>query len=114
MASYFFDFISIYVFTQYISILHKNFKNFQFSLPLPKGGKHANNPILCEDHPLPDQRPSRLARTKNNPLEDDHIAEYSPFVMRDIHSKSAMLGIRTKGPAKYWMQRNPNEVRKRK
>ncbi|KAK9302857.1 hypothetical protein QLX08_005263 [Tetragonisca angustula] len=100
--------------------IHINFrrplskKGKRFSLPLPKGGKHANNPILCEDHPLPDQRPSRLARTKNNPLEDDHIAEYSPFVMRDIHSKSAMLGIRTKGPAKYWMQRNPNEVRKRK
>ncbi|KOX78028.1 RNA-binding protein NOB1 [Melipona quadrifasciata] len=100
--------------------IHINFrrplskKGKRFSLPLPKGGKHANNPILCEDQPLPDQRPSRLARTKNNPLEDDHIAEYSPFVMRDIHSKSAMLGIRTKGPAKYWMQRNPNEVRKKK
>ncbi|CAD1473864.1 unnamed protein product, partial [Heterotrigona itama] len=100
--------------------IHINFrrplskKGKRFSLPLPKGGKHANNPILCEDQPLPDQKPSRLARTKNNPLEDDHIAEYSPFVMRDVHSKSAMLAIKAKGPAKYWMQRNPNEVRRRK
>ncbi|XP_033299256.1 RNA-binding protein NOB1 [Bombus bifarius] len=89
-------------------------KGKRFSLPLPKGGKHANNPILCEDQPLPHQRPSRLARTKNNPLEDDCIAEYSPFIMRDVHSKSAMLGIGMKGPVKYWMQKNPNEVRRRK
>lgn len=87
---------------------------FQFSLPTPKGGKHANNPILCEDQPMPDQRPSRLARKKNNPLDDDYIAGYSPFVMRDINSKSAMLGIRPDGAVKYWMKRNPNESKKKR
>lgn len=46
----------------------------RFSLPTFKGGKHANNPILVEDQPVPDQKPSRLARTKNNPLNDDYIA----------------------------------------
>lgn len=87
---------------------------FQFSLPTPKGGKHANNPILCEDQPIPDQRPSRLARIKNNPLDDDYIAGYSPFVMRDINSKSAMLGIKSDGVVKYWMKRNPNESKKKR
>lgn len=46
----------------------------KFSLPTFKGGKHANNPVLVEDQPMPDQKPSRLARTKNNPLNDDYIA----------------------------------------
>uniref|UniRef100_A0A1B6LHL0 RNA-binding protein NOB1 n=1 Tax=Graphocephala atropunctata TaxID=36148 RepID=A0A1B6LHL0_9HEMI len=83
----------------------------KFSLPRPQGGKHANNPMLCEDQPVPDQRPSRLARTKTNPLDDDYIAGFSPFVMRDVNSKSAMLGIGGKHQeVKYWMRKNPNEV----
>ncbi|XP_072753536.1 RNA-binding protein NOB1 [Anoplolepis gracilipes] len=100
--------------------MHINFrkplsaKGKRFPLPMPKGGKHANNPILCEDQPMPEQRSSRLARTKNNPLDDDYIAGYSPFVMRDINSKSAMLGIRPDGVVKYWMRKNPNESKKRR
>ncbi|XP_015603970.1 RNA-binding protein NOB1 [Cephus cinctus] len=86
----------------------------KFSLPTPKGGKHANNPILCEDQPMPDQRPTRLARTKNDPLNDDYIAGYSPFVMRDTNSKSAMLGIRPGSHVKHWMRKNPNEARRRR
>lgn len=46
----------------------------KYSLPKIKGGKHPNNPILVDDQPMPDNRPSRLARTKNNPLDDDYIA----------------------------------------
>lgn len=45
----------------------------KFSLPTIKGGKHSNNPRLVEDQPMPEQRPSRLARMKNNPLDDDYI-----------------------------------------
>ncbi|XP_066603833.1 RNA-binding protein NOB1 [Prorops nasuta] len=86
----------------------------KFSLPTPKGGKHANNPILCEDQPIPHQKPSRLARTKNDPLQEDYIAGYSPFITRDINSKSAMLGIRPGNTIKYWMRRNPNESRRKR
>lgn len=86
----------------------------QFSLPTPQGGKHANNPILFEDQPRPDERPTRLARTKNDPLNDDYIAGYSPFVMRDINSKSAMLGIRSGADIKHWMRKNPNQARRKK
>ncbi|KAI4464494.1 rna-binding protein nob1 [Holotrichia oblita] len=71
-----------------------NRKREKFSLPTVHGGKHSNNPILSADQQLPDQKPTRLARTKNNPLGDDYIAGYSPFVMRDVNSKSAQLGIR--------------------
>ncbi|XP_018405683.1 PREDICTED: RNA-binding protein NOB1 [Cyphomyrmex costatus] len=100
--------------------IHINFrrplsvKGKRFSLPTPKGGKHANNPILCMDQPMPEQRPSRLARIKNDPLDDNYIAGYSPFVMRDINSKSAILGIRPDGIIKYWMKRNPNESKRRR
>ncbi|XP_011314804.1 RNA-binding protein NOB1 [Fopius arisanus] len=101
--------------------IHINFrkplsaKGKKFSLPTPKGGKHANNPILCEDQPIPDQRPSRLARMKNDPLNDDYIAGFSPFIMRDVNSKSAMLGIRAgHSNFKYWMKKNPNESRKKR
>lgn len=61
------------------------------SLPKPKGGKHSTNAILFEDQPIPKQMPTRVARTKTNALEDDYIAGFSPFVTRDIDSKSAIL-----------------------
>lgn len=46
----------------------------KFSLPRIRGGKHPVNPVLVEDQPMADNKPSRLARTKNNPLEDDYVA----------------------------------------
>lgn len=122
----------------------------KFSLPKIKGGKHPNNPILVEDQPIPDNKPSRLARTKNNPLDDDYIAGnynsallrflkhqrlnyylltfydiqrsnfliffagFSPFVMRDINSKSAQLCIRPGQEYKNWLRKNPNEARRKR
>lgn len=49
-------------------------KGKKFSLPTFQGGKHSNNPILTEDQPMPQQRPTRQARMKNNPLAPDYIA----------------------------------------
>lgn len=86
----------------------------KFSLPRVQGGKHSNNPILVADQPLPDQKATRLARIKNNPLGDDYIAGYSPFVMRDVNSKSAQLGIRSVKEVKHWMKKNPNETSRRR
>ncbi|GLH02566.1 RNA-binding protein NOB1 [Gryllus bimaculatus] len=86
----------------------------RFSLPTPKGGKHAVNPILCPDQRIPQQHATQLACAKNNPLEPDYIAGYSPFVLRDVTSRSAMLGIRSNHTQiKNWMRRNPNEVVKK-
>ncbi|KAJ8672671.1 hypothetical protein QAD02_003931 [Eretmocerus hayati] len=98
--------------------IHINFrkpltaKGKKFSLPTFQGGKHACNPILFEDQPRPDQRPTKLGRARNDPLNEDYIAGVSPFVMRDVNSRAAMLGIKAGGPVKYWMRRNPNEPRK--
>jgi len=55
---------------------------------------------------------------KNNPMGEDFLAGSSPFVTRDVTSKSAMLGLAgtDKGNAAptgfYWTQKNPNVVRK--
>lgn len=46
----------------------------KFSLPTFKGGKHSSNPVLSADQPMPQQRPSKQAIIKNNPLDPDYIA----------------------------------------
>lgn len=66
------------------------------------GGKHSTNPLLFEDQPLPQQRISAKARAKTNALGDDYTAGYSPFVMRDVDSRSAVL--RGKSNLKQWMK----------
>ncbi|KAK9497657.1 hypothetical protein O3M35_004345 [Rhynocoris fuscipes] len=86
----------------------------KFPLPRPKGGKHAVNPILCEDQRVPQQRLSKLALTKNNPMDPDYIAGVSPFVMRDVSSRSAVINASNRTDIKYWMRKNPNEVIKRR
>jgi RNA-binding protein NOB1 len=89
-----------------------SFKGKKYSLPKPQGGKHAVNPRLVEDQPMPHQRPSRLAKSKTNALDPDYTAKSSPFATKDVYSKSAMLGF--KGSVqKQWMKRNPNESNKK-
>ena len=46
---------------------------------MPKGGKHACNPILVEDQREAQQRASRLGRTKTNALDSDYLAGTTPF-----------------------------------
>jgi len=85
----------------------------KFSLPTPKGGKHANNPLLTEDQRFPQQRPNKMAMKKNNPLGPDYIANVSPFATKDVYSRAAMLGI-TNGytVTNYWDKKNPNASHK--
>ncbi|KRZ15147.1 RNA-binding protein NOB1, partial [Trichinella zimbabwensis] len=77
----------------------------KFSIPAPKGGKHANNLILCEDQPVSQNRLSRKARQNLDVFDPDYIAGHSPFSLNDITSRSALLGIRAihRPP-----RRNPN------
>ena len=95
-----------------------NTKGKKFNLPAPRGGKHAWNPRLSEDQREPQQRLSKKAIARNNPMGEDYMAGGSPFVTHDVTSKSAMLGLSgaNKGnappPGFYWSQRNPNSVRK--
>ncbi|XP_040569740.1 RNA-binding protein NOB1 isoform X1 [Lepeophtheirus salmonis] len=84
----------------------------KFSLPKPVGGKYAINPLLAEDQNLPQQRQTRLARQKTDALSDDYLAGSSPFILRDVNSKSAIVGTPGVGIMNnfYWMKKNPNEV----
>ncbi|XP_047532639.1 RNA-binding protein NOB1 [Vanessa atalanta] len=80
-------------------------KGKKFSLPTPRGGQHFQYPILTEDQHIQKRFATKLARNKTNALDADYIAGFSPFVMKDVNSKSAVLGVRAdKQDVKYWMK----------
>ncbi|CAH8860998.1 unnamed protein product [Trichobilharzia szidati] len=81
---------------------------------LPKGGKHADEPIYCADQRLPDRRPARPKNAKVVPvatngllgLEDDELSKVlefqcdlnsasTVFPLNDVTSRSALHGIRS-------------------
>lgn len=77
----------------------------KFSLPTPRGGPHFQYPILTEDQHIHKRLVSKMARKKTNALDPDYTAGFSPFVMRDVNSKSAVLGARAnQQDLKYWMK----------
>ena len=80
----------------------------QFSLPTPKGGKHAVNPRLVEDQRLPHQRESRRAKASYNAMDTDYVSNSSPFAPIDTDSRAAQLGIRHH-QHRFKNRRNPNE-----
>ena len=87
---------------------------FQFPLPLPKGGKHGVNPHLVEDQPHAQQRITLKARNKLDVFDTDYVANQSPFMINDVTSRAAQLGIRPKkGQTYYWERKNPNASRPR-
>lgn len=70
----------------------------KFSLPTPQGGKHAVNPILTEDQPIPQEKRNKkyLAR------------QTGPFCMNDINSRAFFTKSNS---THYWDMRNPNEIK---
>jgi len=90
----------------------------KFSLPAPKGGKHGVNPRLVEDQREAHQRLSKKALMASNPPAEDFVEGNSPFYVKDVTSKSAMLGLHGHGkgnaevPGQYWARKNPNSSRK--
>ena len=46
----------------------------QYSLPIPKGGRHAHNPILAPDQRVT-QKERRSRTSRINPLDPDYIAQ---------------------------------------
>jgi len=84
-----------------------SFFNLQYSLPAPRGGKHACNPVLAEDTPLPQQRASKKSLHKMDVLDPDYVAGNSPFTINDITSRASQLGIHG------YNKRNPNQSRKK-
>ncbi|XP_020844735.1 RNA-binding protein NOB1 isoform X3 [Phascolarctos cinereus] len=90
-----------------------NARGLRYSLPAPKGGKHANNPHLTEDQRFPQQRLSRKARQKTNVFDPDYIAGVSPFVENDIYSRAATLKIRDSALGAGRRRLNPNASTKK-
>ncbi|XP_005093274.2 RNA-binding protein NOB1 [Aplysia californica] len=84
----------------------------KYSLPKPQGGKHAFNPLLTADQPLPHQRPAKKALQKVDILSADYVADSSPFRLNDVTSRASQLG-RNKQQAPQWTRRNPNENRRK-
>ncbi|XP_067651419.1 RNA-binding protein NOB1-like [Haliotis asinina] len=72
-------------------------RGLKFSLPTPKGGKHANNPILVADQPFPHQRPTKKSLKSMDVFDPDFMALESPFCRNDVTSRAAQLGIMRKG-----------------
>ena len=68
-----------------------NIKGLRHSLPAPKGGKHARNPMLVEDQPVPHNRLSKKAARALAP-DEDFVALDSPFPLTDVQSRGALLG----------------------
>ncbi|XP_041980490.1 RNA-binding protein NOB1 [Aricia agestis] len=77
----------------------------KFSLPTPRGGQHFQYPILTEDQHIHKNFATKIGRSKTNALDPDYTAGFSPFAMKDVNSKSAVLGVRAdKQDIKYWMK----------
>ncbi|XP_072135886.1 RNA-binding protein NOB1 isoform X1 [Mobula birostris] len=90
-----------------------NPQGLRHSLPLPHGGKHANNPHLTEDQNFPQQRLSKKARQKTNVFDPDYIAGVSPFVENDVYSRAAHLNIRDNRFGGGRRRLNPNAAPKK-
>ncbi|XP_066540346.1 RNA-binding protein NOB1 [Hoplias malabaricus] len=90
-----------------------NPKGKRYSLPLPKGGKHATNPQLVEDQPFPQQRASKKARQKTDVFHPDYLAGSSPFSEHDIYSRSANLHLRDAQSGGGRRRANPNAAHKK-
>ncbi|XP_041834580.1 RNA-binding protein NOB1 [Melanotaenia boesemani] len=90
-----------------------NPRGLRHSLPLPEGGKHANNPHLVEDQRFPQQRLSRKARQKTDVFDPDYVAGLSPFSENDVYSRAANLHIRDSQCGGGRRRANPNAARRK-
>ncbi|PWA22160.1 hypothetical protein CCH79_00020381 [Gambusia affinis] len=85
----------------------------QYSLPLPRGGKHATDPHLVEDQRFPQQRLSRKARQKTDVFDPDYVAGVSPFCQNDVYSRAANLQIHDGQSGAGRRRANPNAARRK-
>ncbi|XP_054164456.1 RNA-binding protein NOB1-like [Oppia nitens] len=90
-----------------------NIRGTRYSLPMPRGGKHTNNPILVEDQPIPQQRKSKFAIQEKRDVncesilkDPDYVNRLNPFAINDVYSRGSRIN------ANVHRLRNPNETRK--
>lgn len=91
-----------------------NIRGTKYSLPMPRAGKHVNNPILCEDQQAPQQRKSKLATQEKKHLtvdsilnDPDYLIRSNPFSVNDVYSRGSRVNTHTRKAMV-----NPNETRK--
>lgn len=56
---------------------------------MPKGGKYANNPILCEDQKEAKIQKSKRSQLKYDVFDPDYCTFDSPFAPHDLNSRYA-------------------------
>lgn len=81
----------------------------QYSLPKPKGGRHANNPFILPDQKVMYCQPKKRA-SKVDVFSPDYTALSSPFAAHDVTSRGANMAFAKGSLAR---PRNPNEVRRK-
>jgi len=86
-----------------------NIRGTKFSIPTPKGGRHVDSIVLCEDQPTGKNFLPKT-RDKADPLDPNYCARSNPFTMNDVNSRAFNLGLHLKQK----QPRNPNESRKKK
>ncbi|KAK6185464.1 hypothetical protein SNE40_007691 [Patella caerulea] len=88
-------------------------KGMNKNLGMPRTGRHANNPILVEDQPVPQQHPTRRSQIKVDALNPDYVAGSSPFAMNDVTSRAAQLGINNKRMREFHQNGKRTFIRKK-
>ncbi|RWS12383.1 RNA-binding protein NOB1-like protein [Dinothrombium tinctorium] len=95
-----------------------NIRGTRYSLPMPKSGKHTNNPILVEDQPIPQQKASKFALTEKQVKGDvilndpSYVLRNTPFALNDVYSKSSRFKTNKHVTDILPGKTNPNAVRK--
>jgi len=77
-----------------------NVRGKRFSLPTPKGGRHAQNPIVVEDQPVTQNRLCKAALLKTNAWCDNYEVLDSPFARNDVSSRGVNLGLHVRSQLK--------------
>jgi len=85
----------------------------KYSLPMPRGGKHSNNPILVADQPIPQHKTSKFEKeekksTSSIVSDPDYVVRSNPFAINDVYSRAS----RHKANRMVETKRNPNAFRK--
>lgn len=91
----------------FLSTKQFSHRGLRYSLPQPKGGRHAHNPVLAPDQKIT-YKAKRSRQPNVNPLHPDYIAQSSPFAMKDVTSRGAQVLFHEKG--RVGGRQNPNAV----
>lgn len=90
-----------------------NMRGTKFSLPHPKGGRHGDDVITCEDQKLNVRNMPRAKDPSVNAMDPDYAgrgAGASPFTLNDTTSRAFTLGVHMR-PTR---TANPNASRKKR